>query len=344
MNPIFDAVRAIAALMVLVGHALGIFTGTSPLWLKQFGVVTFFLLSGFLISQTLHKRLENPASTFTEYAIDRWARIYSGYLPALVLVAAIDGYSIAHFTGVNAETVSRFSTGSFLSNLFMLQAPANTLPFGSAAPFWTVAIEFWIYMFVGLLAFAARDGVGPLRIAAIIGAGIIPIQSYADNNMVLIPWLAGAVAERVIASGIINKIPPTLCAIASGALLGWLVLLVREGERVYGWHSYLLSASIFLLLIGACLRTNWKADSASGIAVAWWASWSYSLYLLHHSIFMDFAAMRGGGVKSMGEAIVIAITFSIVFARFTECHHRQLAAKMKQALLRNGWVRFASSV
>ena len=72
MHPIFDATRATAALMVLVGHALGIFNARHPVWPQQFGVVIFFLLSGYLISQTLHKRLEQPQSTFLEYAVDRW--------------------------------------------------------------------------------------------------------------------------------------------------------------------------------------------------------------------------------------------------------------------------------
>lgn len=79
----------------------------------------------------------------------------------------------------------------------MMQAPAVTLPFGSAAPFWTVVIEFWIYMFVGLLAFAIRDGFKPLWVIAIFLTGIIPVQSFGTNNLVMIPWLAGAAVERI---------------------------------------------------------------------------------------------------------------------------------------------------
>src|SRR4051794_13851677 len=90
MHPIFDAIRATAALMVLVGHALAIFNARHPVWPQQFGVVIFFLLSGYLISQTLHKRLEQPQSTFLEYAVDRGARIYSGFLPAILFVLVLD--------------------------------------------------------------------------------------------------------------------------------------------------------------------------------------------------------------------------------------------------------------
>lgn len=77
----------------------------------------FFLLSGYLISQTLHRRLDEPESTFTDYAIDRWSRIYSGYLPAILLVAAIDFFTIAHYPSISRETVSRFTGESFFSNM-----------------------------------------------------------------------------------------------------------------------------------------------------------------------------------------------------------------------------------
>ena len=162
MHPIFDATRATAALMVLVGHALGIFNARHPVWPQQFGVVIFFLLSGYLISQTLHKRLEQPQSTFLEYAVDRWARIYSGFLPAILFVVVLDYLTLRYFGHIaKAEVVTRLNSETFFANLFMLQAPGFFDPFGSAAPFWTVAIEFWIYMFVGLLAFSIRWRVVP---------------------------------------------------------------------------------------------------------------------------------------------------------------------------------------
>jgi peptidoglycan/LPS O-acetylase OafA/YrhL len=132
--------------MVLIGHATAIFPnkGFYLLWPQEIGVVIFFLLSGYLISQTLHRRLADPNARFVDYAIDRWARIYSGFIPAIILVAAMDYVCISH-NHASAETIERFTVSGFFANLAMLQAPAVALPFGSAAPFWTVAIEFWIY-------------------------------------------------------------------------------------------------------------------------------------------------------------------------------------------------------
>ena len=85
-----------------------------------------------------------------------------------------------------------------------------------------------------------------------------------------------------------HRVPTAICVLLSTGLLIKIVLLVRAGERVYSWETYLLCTALFLLLLPVCLRLGWKAGSPSGIAVAWWASWSYSLYLLHHSIFLDY--------------------------------------------------------
>jgi peptidoglycan/LPS O-acetylase OafA/YrhL len=329
MSPFLDAIRAFAALMVLAGHALGLSTSNAPTWPKEVGVVIFFLLSGFLISRTLHRRLDDPGSTFTEYAIDRWARIYSGFFPALLLVAAIDGYTIAHYPGISQETVARFTVPGFFANLFMLQAPAITLPFGSAAPFWTVAIEFWIYIFVGLTAFALRDGVSLFRVAAILASGIIPVQSFTDNNLVLIPWLIGAAIERVHATITLTRLQTALLAAAACALAAWQI---ANGDKIYAWRFYIVAGLVFLAVVFVVSRIDWASTSRSARMVTWWASWSYSLYLLHHTILMDFAAPFSATPRSMVIASVIAIVTSICFAALTENHHRALAAKIKQRI------------
>ncbi len=333
MHPVFDATRATAALMVMVGHGLAIFNARHPYWPQQFGVVIFFLLSGYLISQTLHKRLGDPRSTFLDYAVDRWARIYSGFLPAILFVAVLDYLTLRYFGHIaNSEVVTRLNSETFVANLFMLQAPGFFEPFGSAAPFWTVAIEFWIYMFVGLLAFSIRDGLRPLRIAAIVAAGIIPVQSFYDGNMVLFAWLAGAAAERVISSGVMRRFPSAICMLLSAGLLVKIVFLVRAGERIYSYEMYLLCSAIFLLLTTVCLRVGWKAESFSGIAVAWWAGWSYSLYLLHHTVFLDYFMIFEGGGPNMCVAAVITIALTILFARYTEQRHRLVGAALKRWL------------
>jgi peptidoglycan/LPS O-acetylase OafA/YrhL len=317
--------------MVLVGHASTIFPRSfGPVeWPQQIGVVVFFLLSGYLISQTLHRRLLDPKSVFIDYAIDRWSRIYSGFLPAILLVAAMDYYCISHYPVTSQETISRFTTQSFFANLAMLQAPAVTLPFGSASPFWTVAIEFWIYMFVGLLAFAIRDGFSLPVTAGIIISGLIPIQSLVGNNAVLVPWLLGALSQQLIASRSIRLVPKWVFGLAAAGSLIWLTIELSRGDRIYSNSVFFACAVTFAASLALWDRAKPATPAALDHGVKWWADWSFSLYLLHHSILMFSATALLGSAYRMQVGIAGSIVVSILFARFTEAHHRRIAACLK---------------
>lgn len=330
---VLDFLRAGAALMVCVGHALGIFSFGLPTvyWPQQLGVVIFFLLSGYLISQTLHRRLQNSNSTFLDYAIDRWSRIYSGFLPAIALIAAIDWFAIS-FGHANVETVQRFTVETFFANVFMMQAPAIALPFGSAAPFWTVAIEFWMYIFVGLLAFAIRDGFSPWRIILIVVAGIIPVQSLTENNMVIVPWLLGAAIEQTAFRWQKGSLF-WWCAVGAIAIAA-LGCSIFYGSDIYGWSTFTLSAIIFVAILSVVSRMKILPSQRFTAIVVWCAAWSYSLYLLHHTLMMDLAAFIGSSVKNAPLAIAISILVAITFASLTEFHHRMIALIIKGLIRR----------
>lgn len=274
MSPVIDLIRFAAAMMVCLGHAESMYAGglasPPPQWMQQAGVNVFFLLSGYLISQTLNRRLDDPTSTFWDYAIDRWSRIYSAFLPALLLVAMIDWHAI-DLARAHSETVERFTLRTFAANLLMLQAPDTSLPFGSAAPFWTVAIEFWIYMFVGLVAFSLRDGFTPWRISAIALCGIIPVSSLTGNNMVLVPWLLGA---SIALPGVLkDRVPALLSAAVAAVSIFALHIHLSTGGAVYTWKVNLLTAAAFAGIIWTSERVPriWSFAMINA-AIAWGAS------------------------------------------------------------------------
>src|SRR5882724_6900197 len=92
-----DIMRAIAAQMVCVGHGLSFFHISRPAGMpliQNIGVLLFFIMSGFLINATLTQKSVNPDYSFGSYFIDRFARIYSGLIPALIFVIIIDGITI----------------------------------------------------------------------------------------------------------------------------------------------------------------------------------------------------------------------------------------------------------
>jgi peptidoglycan/LPS O-acetylase OafA/YrhL len=331
-----DASRAAASLCVLVGHTFLIIPVIRgfPSWPQQLGVGVFFVLSGFLIAQTLRRRLSDPRATFLSFAIDRWARIYSGFLPAILLVAVLDQWSIVHFAGTNLKTVDRHSLPIFLANLVMLQAPPNVAPFGSAGPFWTVAIEFWIYMFVGLFVFSVRDGLTVSRFVLLCLFGLIPMQAINDSLHVFIPWLLGAAIETLTFHNSLRKIDSSTVAGIAIVGAGGFVLCVVGGWGVYNVPAYCAVAVVFAATVELSRRSDILTRMpALGSFILWWASWSYSLYLIHHTILMFTATAINSNTSRLCVGIASSIAGAVAFSMVTERHHRKLGALIKRRIL-----------
>src|SRR4051812_40419473 len=83
-----DVLRALAANLVIASHVLALYLNKSDRFaLGNLGVTIFFLLSGFLIAQSMLNWSERPGPRFPGFIADRTARIFTPYVPALVLIA-----------------------------------------------------------------------------------------------------------------------------------------------------------------------------------------------------------------------------------------------------------------
>lgn len=159
----FNAIRIAMALLVVWSHSFALYFGSEraePISFLTSGVfnagnlavLVFFMVSGFLITQSF-ERSSSPWS----YLKKRVARIHPGYLVAMGLCA---------FVLVPLYAGSRYSLGSvgktIVLNLLLQGYSANGAPFvhnpshtlnGSL---WSIPYEFWCYL--GVLAI----GVGGL--------------------------------------------------------------------------------------------------------------------------------------------------------------------------------------
>src|SRR5690606_707032 len=82
-----DALRAAGANMVIAAHVAALyFHAVDPYSLGNLGVAIFFLLSGFLIMQSMLNWLKKPEPRFPGFFADRVARIMTPYVPALILI------------------------------------------------------------------------------------------------------------------------------------------------------------------------------------------------------------------------------------------------------------------
>ncbi|APO54045.1 acyltransferase family protein [Bradyrhizobium diazoefficiens] len=246
-STLLDLLRALAAQMVCVGHTWNLtftfFGGATQTLIPDIGVLLFFVLSGFVIAFTLHERTKADDYSLLNYAVERFARIYSAYAPALILIAVLD-YS-AWALGV--ERFRLDSAASFLKNLVMLQGYPGRWggdTFGSAGQLSTLAIEFHIYFFVGGLFFfcKGRDQIAGLVLA--IATATVPLFHFAErpdaSHGLFVLWLLGFGGYFVAINMRIDRLVTVACAILS-ILLFWK----WRGSHVRG-DEYALAAQPYL--------------------------------------------------------------------------------------------------
>ena len=178
-----------AAQLVVIGHGIS-FTGIAPYlqqpnfpWMQNIAVLIFFILSGFLITYSLAGKAKNDDYQYFNYLVDRSARIYTTFLPALVFVLSIDAISVL-LSESGYRYWSAFSVKTFVGNVFMLQDfPGMPITsFGSARPFWTLAIEWWIYLFVSAVSFFIfKDRSLPL-LACVVVFSVVPLYNLLGKR------------------------------------------------------------------------------------------------------------------------------------------------------------------
>lgn len=182
----FDTWRGISAQLVLIGHALNVtfpsvfmlaIPGGSLVarpelpYMQNLGVLVFFLISGFLVTGSALRRATDPAWGLADFLADRFARIFTPLVPALLMVFVIDQI-MATYAGPSRISDLNSSPADLTINLLMLSGnPGMGLlerisgldwlssgAFGSADQLWTVMIEWWIYVVfaLGFFVLAAR--------------------------------------------------------------------------------------------------------------------------------------------------------------------------------------------
>ena len=288
-----NLVRVVACEMVVFGHFLTKYQPTPFDTLFRVGstlggasVLLFFVLSGFLISYSLIRKTENPQYGFRSYFVDRFGRIYSGLIPALILSGVIAALIYATNYSYYNELSTMQSAPSALSfgmTMFMLERfPVdffNTLlspiglsiPLGEVTPFgfngilWTLVLEWWIYMFfgalfIGSLALAGKRRKGlsykiAMSIATVL-LGLLLVGFSGEFSSLIVVWFVGVIMMLAFSSEEIRNMLSGYAPRVTGNVL-FAVCLAGAAFAVYAtfewtnefYNVYLglaLSACVFI--------------------------------------------------------------------------------------------------
>lgn len=356
----FDIWRALSSQAVLVGHALniflpayfmsqradGTFEASRPvLYVQNLGVVIFFALSGYLVTRAASRRWDEPGYGMRMFIIDRASRIFVPFLPAVALIWAFDS-ALLGAGSWNAFTDLPLDAWTFVTNCLMLfnnpalsiaaklsGVPAlYTVPIGSADPFWTVVLEWWIYVAFGLLALViGRAGrTHPLAWPVLLFALAPPFVMLASGSGLVLAWPVGmafALAEERMRAASHRPLAVIVALATAFALLR----MARNGWQVYD-PSVVLAISVALVGGSFLARQPGRLQSAVARALSFPSDFSYSLYLVHFPVLIYLEA---GLPRTLGPATSIAIAFvvaNLVAAAFWYLFERHYLAVRAWAL------------
>ena len=300
-----DALRAAGANLVIAAHVLALYFGIrDPYSLGNLGVAVFFLLSGFLIMQSMLNWLNKPEPRVPGFLADRVARIMTPYLPALVLIALLN---LVLIDTNHSQGGTNTGVLTFVGNLLMLQDHAvfqgldfagidlswRIRSYNSAEPFWTVAIEMWIYVSMGLFFFCLLkrekiDRLLGLALAAIALPVFIWNAAAGGGKSLSLIWLLGAIAGYLFPLWRANGYANIRTVATAVTLFGTVALIGRTGKIgfvPYDFQTATLMAMVMFGLLGLLMCVQ-RVPAVLRGSVNFLASYSYSLYLIHNTVLI----------------------------------------------------------
>ena len=317
-SALMASLRGWSALVVVLAHAFQVFVlpylglwGWPHLltsWLACYAVLTFFVVSGFMIAVSVHRH--RTPNGFAQWAFlrSRVLRIHPPLLASVLLCVLI----LAAFRGFGIHGSESFRLGGeqFLSRERVemgLPETASTLlltytvvphapgPVQMNGPLWTLTYEWWFYL---LAMFASTAVIGRRVLMGVVPtACVLLLFAKSPAGMLLwaflAVWGAGFALACAYLAGLLQRprAPLVLCLIALSALAGVVAIgrgdtlrilaepLQRLGNRAH-WSMCLVS------IAGACLLGMAIRLHIRGIRCGRLADFSYTLYLVHYPLLL----------------------------------------------------------
>ncbi len=307
-----DMLRGLAALVVVVGHGKFVLAdlhrSAAPAVLSTQGtavpvavhvsamspaheaVVVFFALSGLLVGgSVLKEQVKQRSFRWGRYMSKRLTRLLTVLIPALVIGGLCDlasRYILSHgYTpgGRFAELAgSHQGVGVLLGNLCFLQFLDTThvLTLGSNFALWSLAYEFWYYVFFpAALAVIVLPGLAK-RIGCAVLACAVAGLLWGDPIAIFPVWLFGALITqlpRIIPER--AQVPALLTSLAQ--MLAMMAVLWRKPLPSMAANNLMLGVSCCIFLWVALHRRAPVTNKLYQGVAEHLSRVSYTMYLFH---------------------------------------------------------------
>lgn len=322
-----DILRGCSAQVVVAGHCISFYNVFSFLqppifpYIQNIAVLIFFLISGLLISYSTFRRGEQYS--IWEFLIERFSRIYSAFLPAILFVMVLD-LACRKLAPTGFEYNSALNVKTFVGNIFMLQdfPGIHITSFGSARPFWTLAVEWWIYIFFGFLflVFMRANKRSLLHYLILLALLVVPVYNLVNGrgNGLTLYWIFGAMIYLMLKMDLLANISMRgkIMFLFSFLLLaiGRIGITMKEYEPIF---AFLLGVT---LMFTVDVFRSVRFPQAAIKIIKWNANYSYTLYLIHYSIlyFLSVCFKNTNGYVLFTAGFLVSNILSCALGYFSE--------------------------
>lgn len=325
-----DGLRAIAALWVVMFH-IRAFSGATlgPLDIVirsgSTGVSLFLVLSGFCLYLPVAR---GTPFTAWRFFVRRARRLLPAYYASLGVVILATVLAAGRLGFVHYGPVAL--GGQIAAHLTMTHSLFPSTFYALNGAYWSLALEWQLYLGLPLLVFGVRRFGLARTVAAVVAANV----AYRLGLQVAIATHAGAATSLWATAVLPNLLPGRWAEFAFGmvaaqlyadgrigrnwARAGWIAipLVVLSLLAVGTPLAHLLFGSVFFVLLCAVLAPGsvvsrvvaWRPLSALGVM-------SYSLYLVHQPLVQALATLaRQNGASPLTAFGITLFLLPIVIA------------------------------
>lgn len=266
-----DCLRALAILPVMMHH---VYSPAAPG--GSFGVSVFFVLSGYLIGQTVLADTGSRAQRALKFSIRRVFRIAPLYYLAVATVL---------WFSWSTDTPSFALFRDYLPSILGLQPPTPWMGYGVGV-WWTLSVEVVFYALVGLLL-TMLGSEAVVRLAPVLLALSLALASQVTGILQFLPELFLGLAlnaPQLAAQRARKSSSIAMAAISAIALLYATADITGMDRATYVVINYVVAVctAIAICFAGPSLtRTRMPMLGFLGRI-------SFSLYLVH-ALVLDFA-------------------------------------------------------
>lgn len=317
-----DALRGLAALIVVFGHARGLFFSSltaidnAPhpktdafgpsivsINIGNEAVMVFFALSGYLVGGSVLRQMKQNRWEWKNYLVSRLTRLWIVLIPAILIGAAIDYAGFAFFShthsiytappGQDYVSDNTFpSLGNvfvYLGNFLFLQTIFVPI-IGTNVPLWSLSNEFWYYLLFPMLlsTFMLKNNVLKSLFYLLLCSAILYCNNQYSNFLFSI-WLMGAAVSllpMVIPPALASRIA-MLCAVVFFIFFAGL----KKLHLPLYTSDLLMGVATCLLLYCLTGHTAKCQPSLYGHISRYLSEISYTLYLTHLPVLVFVCAL-----------------------------------------------------